>query len=43
MEISILAVTRALDKGLFALPAVEWWAWYSLMEARMAPSVPVSD
>ena len=39
----ILAVTRALDKGLFALPAVKWWAWFSLMEARMASSVPVSD
>jgi len=30
----LFAVTRALDRGLFALPAVKWWAWYSLMEAE---------
>ena len=29
----LFSVTRALDKGLFALPAVKWWAWYALMEA----------
>ena len=31
----ILSVTRAMDKGLFALPGVKWWSWYSLMEAEM--------
>jgi SAM-dependent methyltransferase len=30
----LLAATRALDRGLFALPAVKWLAWYSLMEAE---------
>jgi SAM-dependent methyltransferase len=30
----LLAATRALDRGLFALPAVRWLAWYSLMEAE---------
>jgi hypothetical protein len=29
-------VTRAVDRGLFALPAMKWWAWYSLMEAEAA-------
>lgn len=32
----LFAVTRALDRGLFALPAVKWLAWYSLMEAEAA-------
>lgn len=32
----LFAMTRALDRGLFALPAVKWWAWYSLMEAEAA-------
>jgi SAM-dependent methyltransferase len=32
----LFALTRAVDRGLFALPAVKWWAWYSLMEAEAA-------
>lgn len=32
----LLAVTRAVDRGLFALPAVRWWAWYALMEGEAA-------
>src|SRR3546814_223758 len=30
----LFALTRAMDRALFALPAVKWWAWYSLMEAE---------
>lgn len=30
----LFTLTRAVDRGLFALPAVKWWAWYSLMEAE---------
>lgn len=30
----LFAMTRAVDRGLFALPAVKWLAWYSLMEAE---------
>ena len=29
-------VTRALDRGLFALPGLKWLAWYSLMEGVAA-------
>ncbi|MEQ9609603.1 MAG: class I SAM-dependent methyltransferase [Kiloniellaceae bacterium] len=32
----LLAVTRSIDKALFALPACRWWAWYALMEATKA-------
>jgi SAM-dependent methyltransferase len=32
----LLSLTRAVDRGLFALPAVKWWAWYSLMEGEAA-------
>ena len=29
----LFTLTRGLDRGLFALPAVKWWAWYALMDA----------
>lgn len=32
----IIAATRALDRALFALPAVKWWAWYALMEMQVS-------
>lgn len=30
----LFTLTRAVDRGLFALPAVKWLAWYSLLEAE---------
>jgi SAM-dependent methyltransferase len=32
----LFAVTRTIDRGLFALPGARWLAWYSLMEAEAA-------
>lgn len=32
----LFALTRAIDRGVLALPGARWLAWYSLMEAEAA-------
>lgn len=32
----ILSATRAVDRGLFAVPGIKWWAWYAIMEGQKA-------
>lgn len=33
---------RTLDRALFALPAVKWWAWYALIEVGNIDSRPLT-
>jgi SAM-dependent methyltransferase len=40
MKRPLFAVTRALDRGLFALPLVKWWAWYALIEVGAVDCQP---
>ncbi|WOI52849.1 class I SAM-dependent methyltransferase [Parvularcula sp. LCG005] len=32
----ILSATRAIDRALFRLPGLKWWAWYAVMEGQKA-------
>lgn len=38
----LFKATRALDRALFALPAVKWWAWHALIEVGNIDSRPLA-